>query len=351
LQEAEAAGDERERVALLTFISEVQSRLADWGEAERLANECIQMAEGMDDPRLLADALVRHGSTLLRLGRLADAVTRYQRASDIFTGIGDRYKIARCDINIGIGHSMAGDVAAAEQAYRRAIELAREAHAPDLDGLASLNLGVLCARGGRYDEADRAYEDALRLFTMVRNEGHRLASLYNMASLTREQGDAPRALSLYEESAQLARHIGQLDVEIGARAGAGLAALELSRIDAARSAARLVADLLAGPGAWWFQGREHAEALCILEALSRGAVVEAETRFRTALEAAEQHEPYGAAWLVAEVAPALAKAGSREALSLVPYYGGRVKELGYVALERRYARLAQAAAQDRPPAD
>ncbi len=343
LQEAEAAGDERERVALLTFISEVQSRLADWGEAERLANECIRRAEGMDDPRLLADALVRHGSTLLRLGRLGDAVNRYQRAREIFAGIGDRYKIARCDINIGVARSMAGDVGSAEQAYRSAMDLAREAHAPDLDGLASLNLGHLCSRGGRYEEARRAFDDALRLFTMVRNEAHRLASLYNMASMARDQDDPERALALYEESVQLARHIGQPDVEIGARAGAGLSALELSRIDSARAAARLVAELLAGPRAWWFQGRELAEALCILEALSRGAVAEAEARFESALEAAEQHEPYGAAWLVAEVAPGLARVGSREVLQLVDYYAGRVKELGYAALERRYAKLIRTA--------
>jgi diguanylate cyclase (GGDEF)-like protein/putative nucleotidyltransferase with HDIG domain len=341
LAEAEAAGDERERVALLTFISEVQSRLADWPEAERLAGECIQMAERMDDARLLADALVRHGGTLLRLGRLAEAVQRYQRASDIFTGIGDRYKIARCEMNIGIGHSMAGDVAAAELAYRRAIDLARDAHAPDLDGLASLNLGVLCSRGGRYEEARQAYEDALRLFTMVRNEAHRLASLYNMADLARDQGDSERALALYEESAQLARHVGQIDVEIGARAGAGLSALQLSRCDVATDAARAVNELLAGPGGWWFQGRELAEALCILEALHRGAVDEADARFRKALEAAEQHEPYGAAWLVVEVAPALSEAGVRETSELVSYYGARVKELGYAALERRYARLAE----------
>ncbi|MDQ3951293.1 MAG: tetratricopeptide repeat protein, partial [Gemmatimonadota bacterium] len=351
LWEADAAGDEREHVALLTFVSEIQSRLADWPEAERLANECIRMAEMMDDARLLADGLVRHGSTLWRLGRLAEAVQRYQRASDIFTGIGDRYKIARCDINIGICHSTAGDVAAAERAYRRAIDLARAAHAPDLDGLASLNLGVLCSRGGRAEEASRAYEDALRLFTMVRNEAHRLASLYNMASLAREQGDPGRALALYEESAQLARHIGQPDVEVGARAGAGLSALELSRADVARTAARSVAELLAGPGGWWFQGRELAEALCILEALARGAVEEAHHRFRSALEAAEQHEPYGAAWLVAEVAPALAKAGVQEAWKVVEYYGRRAKELGYKALERRYARLAKMAPRDRSAAD
>lgn len=341
LWEADAAGDEQEHVALLTFVSEIQSRLADWSEAERLADECIRMAETMDDARLLADALVRHGSTLVRLGRLSEAVHRYQRASDIFTQLGDRYKIARCDINIGIGHSMAGDVAAAEHAYRRAIDLARDAHAPDLDGLASLNLGVLCARGDRYEEANRAYEDARRLFTMVRNEAHRLASLYNMASLAREQGDGERALTLYEESAQLARHIGQPDVEVGARAGAGLCALELSRLDAAMAAARSVGEMLPRPRGW-FQGRELAEALCILEALARGAVEQAGDRFRAALDAAEQHEPYGAAWLVAEVAPALASAGVADAWRLVDYYGGRVKELGYRALERRYAALGKA---------
>jgi hypothetical protein len=176
---------------------------------------------------------------------------------------------------------------------------------------------------------------------MVRNEGHRLASLYNMADLARDQGDPERALALYEESAQLARHIGQIDVEIGARAGAGLSALKLSRCDAATDAARAVNELLAGPGGWWFQGRELAEALCILEAVHRGAVDEADARFRKALEAAEQHEPYGAAWLVVEVAPALAEAGVRDTWELVSYYGARVKELGYAALERRYAGLAQ----------
>jgi tetratricopeptide (TPR) repeat protein len=308
------------------------------------------MAERMDDPRLLADALVRHGSTLLRLGRLTEAVHRYRRASDIFTGIGDRYKIARCEINIGIGHSMGGDVAVAEEAYRRAIELAREAHAPDLDGLASLNLGVLCIHGGRYEEAQQCYEDALRQFTMVRNEAHRLASLYNLAYLARERGHMEHSLVLYEESAQLARHVGQADIEIGARGGAGLAALALGRSDDAASAARTVDRLLAAAPSW-FQGRELAEALSILETLHRGSRDEAEGRFRTALEAAEHHEPYRAAWLVAEVGPALARAGAHETWQLVEYYRRRVSELGYQALEQRYARLVQEKQTDGLAAD
>jgi tetratricopeptide (TPR) repeat protein len=341
LWEADAAGDEQEHIALLMFMSEIQSRLADWSDAERLAGESIRMAEGMGDGPLVGDGMIRHGSTLLRLGKVSEAIRRYQRASEIFTGIGDRYKIARCEINVGVAHSMAGDMAAAERAYRRAIELAREAHAPDLHGLASLNLGVLCARGARYDEAHHCYEDARRLFTMVRNEAHRLAALYNQASLARDRGDPEAALTLYEESAQLARQIGQRDVEIGARAGAGLAALALTRPEAVAEAARAVTQLLPGPGGWWFQGREIAEALCILEALSRGATAEAQARFRNALAAAEQHEPYGAAWLVAEVAPALTLAGAADAWQLVEHYGARARELGYTALEGRYANLTK----------
>jgi hypothetical protein len=176
---------------------------------------------------------------------------------------------------------------------------------------------------------------------MVRNEAHRLAALYNQASLARDRGDPEAALTLYEESAQLARQIGQRDVEIGARAGAGLAALALRRPEAVAEAARAVTQLLPGPGGWWFQGREIAEALCILEALSRGATAEAEARFRNALAAAEQHEPYGAAWLVAEVAPALTLAGAADAWQLVEHHGARARELGYTALERRYANLTK----------
>jgi hypothetical protein len=54
---------------------------------------------------------------------------------------------------------------------------------------------------------------------------------------------------------------------------------------------------------------------------------------------------------VAEVAPALAKAGVQEAWKVVEYYGRRAEELGYKALEQRYAGLAKMAPRDRSAAD
>jgi hypothetical protein len=69
--------------------------------------------------------------------------------------------------------------------------------------------------------------------------------------------------------------------------------------------------------------------------------------FRSALEAAEQHEPYRAAWLVAEVGPALGRAGVADAWDLVVHYSKRARELGYGALDRHYASVLEARARER----
>ncbi len=88
-----------------------------------------------------------------------------------------RYGQARCHIDIGTAYLRAGNRPAAESAYELALGLCRDAHAPDLAGLASLNLGVLYLRGGHHEQARERLEEALRLFTTVRNELRRLAAL------------------------------------------------------------------------------------------------------------------------------------------------------------------------------
>ena len=55
--------------------------------------------------------------------------------------------------------------------------------------------------------------------------------------------------------------------------------------------------------------------------------------------AAEAHDAYGAAWLVAELAAELADAGAASVWDLVAKYAQRVDALGYAPLSRRYAAL------------
>ncbi|HEU5173724.1 MAG TPA: tetratricopeptide repeat protein, partial [Gemmatimonadaceae bacterium] len=341
LDDAEVAGDEAERIELLMTISQAQARLGDWPEAERVARDAIRRAEDLGDARLLADALVRLGATLVLVGN-QEALQYYERASSLFTASGDWYGIVRCQINAGIVYSLAGDTTAAEAAYQRAVTLGREAHAPDVGGVASLNLGVLYMKAGRYDDAQQYFEEARRLFTQVKNEPHRLATLYNLGHLARERGEAERAVAWYDESAQLARQIAQADVEIGAIAGAGLAAWSLGRRDAALHALRDVEALIGGRREWWFQGRELVEALRVRSLHAQVGPVLAADALARGVSAAEAHDAYGAAWLVAELAPELAAAGAGAVWELVAKYAGRVDALGYAPLSRRYAALNRA---------
>ncbi|HEU4564577.1 MAG TPA: diguanylate cyclase, partial [Gemmatimonadaceae bacterium] len=180
LAEAVGAGLERERVGLLTMISQAHGRLGDLEAAERIARECVERTTLLDDDRLRAEALVRLGSTVLT-ERPEEAAALYERAIALFAGLDDRHGEVRCRVNMGIAHSLVGRHREAEEAFGRALELGRAAHAPDLAGLASLNLGVSQLKAGSLEEAQARFEEALSLFEVVRSEPHRLAALYNLA--------------------------------------------------------------------------------------------------------------------------------------------------------------------------
>ncbi|HKG93331.1 MAG TPA: diguanylate cyclase [Gemmatimonadaceae bacterium] len=346
LAEAEAAGLQGERVALLTMISRAHGRLANLTAAEALAREGVRMAQEMGDEHLLADALARLASVLYET-RPLDAVGPAREALEICTRLGDKVGQVRCHITLGVAYTRAGEDVLAEAAYQVAYDLGRNAHAPDLAGLASVNLGVRYMRAGRYEQARERFESALRLFTTVRNNLHRLVAMYNTAHLMREHGETEAALERLESCAALARDVGQMDIEIGARAGAGLAALALGRCDQAKRALRDVNALIETRADWWFQGKEQVGALGVLTALASGDVGGAVRRFTDALAEAERHEPYSAAWLVAECATPLADAGYAGVWETVERHSRQVGALGYALLSARYATLAELSARSR----
>jgi tetratricopeptide (TPR) repeat protein len=252
---------------------------------------------------------MRIGSTLLGANP-ADAVPHYRRALDLFTRLGDRRGQLRCHINVGIACDRAGNHPAAEVSYVTALELGREIMARDLAGVASLNLGVLFMKSGRWNETRERFEEALQLFAAVNNEPNRLGALYNLANLARERGDAAGAVELYGATVALATKLGQLDVRVGALAGGGLAELNLANQRAAREKLAAASELLAGRRDWWFQGRELVEALRIRIAAAAGDVAGAAGSFHDALVRAEGHDHYAAVWLVAECAGAVRGAGA-----------------------------------------
>src|SRR5439155_1127954 len=157
----------------------------------------------------------------------AEAQENYRLAFDIYSKLDDRAGQAKCSINMGVVYTMLNDNHEAERAYMRALDGARNAHIPDVAGIACLNLGVLYLQRGRAELAGERFEEALQGFVAAQHEAHRLATLLNLAHLARENGHWDKATSLYTETIALAVHVGQPEIELGARAGAALTELAL----------------------------------------------------------------------------------------------------------------------------
>jgi diguanylate cyclase (GGDEF)-like protein/putative nucleotidyltransferase with HDIG domain len=340
LAEAVQLGEEREQVELLGMQSRVYARRGDPEEARRLARVSVDVAERVGEPGVLANTLMHLGSALIET-EASEALDCYQRALGRFSMLGDLIGQARAQINVGIAQSRCGANDESAVAYATALDLGRTTHSPDITGLAALNLGVLKMKVGQLDDADGCFSEAMERFALLNNEPHRLAALYNQANLARDRDDHDRAVRLYGDAAVVATSMNHLDVELGARAGQGLAFLALGRVADARACLQSCTMRVRDRGTWWFQGRELLEALAIRVHLQLRDVSAARLRFTEGLALAEDSDTYGAAWLVAEVAGPLAEVGVQAAHQEVERFAELAKGLDYAPLTARYTVLMQ----------
>ena len=338
LAEAVQLGDECEEIELLGMLSRVQARRGDPDEARRLGRLSVTVAERVGEAGVLAKTLMYLGSAVLET-EPNEALGCYRRALDTFVTLGDLIGQARAHINVGIAQSRLGANEESAVAYAIALDLGRTTHSPDITGLAALNLGVLKMKVGELDEADSRLSEAMERFALLNNEPHRLAALYNQANLARDRDDRDRAARLYGDAAVVATAMDQLDVELGARAGQGLAFLALGRVADARACLQSCVVRVRDRTTWWFQGRELLEALAIRIHLQSNDASAARRRFVDGLSLAEGADTYGAAWLVAEVAGPLADVGILSAVAQVPRFALIVKGLAYAPLTARYIAL------------
>lgn len=340
-QEAAQHGLDGERVAILTLVSQTYGRLGDRQSAARIAAECVETAERIGDPELLADSLNRYAISI-EIDHPERAKELYARALELYEARGDTRGQVRIHGNFSLVAEMLGDLEEATRELSLAISLARTAGLIDQWGMSAHNLGVLMMKLGRYERARELLSEALSLFATLKNSELQLYALYNLAHLEREQGEYYSAAELYDVALSLAQRIGQLDVEAGALGGAGLCMLRLGRHDEAVEALRNV-EARVGERTEWFMGRELIEALSIAVAVHQGRVGEAVARFEQVASRTDT-DTYSAAWLTAECGSILAPHAGQVVRERIAEYRGSVESLGYAEIRRRYAELGAEAA-------
>lgn len=256
-------------------------------EAILAHGQALDIAQGLDRPRLMAVLLNRLGETFEAFGRIQDAVIAYESglkalaaepqssleevvdsirgmakgydpglaypelldlysettASDLGEAEADATLPVKLLINIGNAYPRQPQTAPALNAYEKALQRPEISAAPALRAHALTHIGIIRRRHGETDSAEDALHEALELLAAHENPLEKRRALATLAGIYREREQNVRAQEAYRQALVLYR---QTDDPLGeGRVLAGLGHLYLSqdRFDDARAAFQRAVEL------------------------------------------------------------------------------------------------------------
>jgi predicted ATPase/class 3 adenylate cyclase len=200
-------GDFSARPLLVAELGWVAILQGDPVAADRLAVESAELAEDLNNPRVLAHALRLHGEALWRTGDLEGAVAALDRARDVAEGLDAPAEVA------GVRCSQAC-LALETQDFDKARRLAEEALALSAlqhsMRLASPRwvLGVAALNGGDVAVAEGHLKEDLQIAEGGELHRHIGNDLWGLAGVSAAKGDVPMAVETHWRALRIRHQMG-----------------------------------------------------------------------------------------------------------------------------------------------
>lgn len=201
----ESAARPSDAAWLLGRLGDASVEAHSWAEAEEAYRRAVEAAQAAGDPRAAAQLEERWGEHLENRGRLAEALEIHRRALERWqdrSGIAAGLTAAHHLNSLGVAYQRRGDLAAAEDCYRRALEIRRRwaARSP-VTASSYNNLGIVAGLQGDFRAAERYFRDALDLFRQqAPRSRHAASTLNNLAILAGKVGDLAGAEKLLRQA-------------------------------------------------------------------------------------------------------------------------------------------------------
>ena len=150
--------------------------------------------------RTLARRLAEIGSLLSNVRLHTEAIRMFQQSTDLYEELDDETGFVEARNDLANRLVEIGETAKAEELYLDNLERARELDNRALQLNALLNLGELCRRDNRTDEALRKFQEAIGLGRALHDLRALALGLNNLGLALESSGDSEGALSTFEQS-------------------------------------------------------------------------------------------------------------------------------------------------------
>ena len=191
-------GEEIEVAATLSTSLLPLMYLSRYSEALERARQAREIAERRQDNLLLARLDINVGNILHRQDRFSEAILHYDRSLATLDRLGEKRDCVIAWLDLAVCHIAVNDFFRAEDAYKKARELALSENMTSIVAEADYNIAYLYYRRGDYSQA-------MQLYQQTRQYCQRVADHYMSALCDLDQAEMYLDLHLNREGTQLAQ--------------------------------------------------------------------------------------------------------------------------------------------------
>ena len=203
LELAEGLNDRRAVANAFFQASLIAERTGHWVVARSYAEKAKLIYEELRDQSNVGKLLNEIGALNFQLGRPEDAISYLKDSFKVLIDVGDDVDAARVISSLAQVHLRTGQVGLAEEQARQALEMlqGRVEHLDEI-GNAQLVLGRALLEQDRLDDAEELFAAAESSFDQLSSASHRAAAWIAQGDLAGRRGDDRRASRLYRRAAE-----------------------------------------------------------------------------------------------------------------------------------------------------
>jgi tetratricopeptide (TPR) repeat protein len=203
LELAKAIGDEHTMAGVYFQASMVAERMGHWVLARGYAERAKAYSEQLNDERTVGRLLNNLGGLSFLLGKPDQAIAHLKDAYRVLLEKGSEAEAANVVSSLAHVHLMTGEVQAAEEEARHALDLLQDREDFLLDiAPTQLVLGRALMEQGRLDEAHELLYAAEASAEQLESISHRAAAWMAQGDLAARRGDDAKAARLYRNAAE-----------------------------------------------------------------------------------------------------------------------------------------------------
>ncbi len=197
----------RSEVECRRILCHAAWRLGDFRSALDYIREGRRIAEANDDERLAAVAISGGATILMDLGRYQEAIDQFRQAVVLLELVGKAEDVAVTLNNLGAVYRNLGDWEAGLRLFEECSDRSRTAHYP-LGVVYGLKNAAYCyAQLGRFEQADRACDEAFKIFQLLERRDGISDSYLVYGVIHRLRREWASAASFFETALEIAREL------------------------------------------------------------------------------------------------------------------------------------------------